>query len=349
MDLTKVFAIIFMVFIHTLVVASVNLSSGIGYVFDSILGAQFAAPVFMFCMGAGIAYSRKNDTKSLIKRGIYIFILGFVLNILRAIPDLVLYFITKSMDYLQSEVIGDLIGLDILQFAGLALILFALLKKSKSMALMIGVPLILSLLGSYFRMIDTGNTALNTVLGLFIGTKCEMVIARFPLFNWFIFVVAGYLFAIVIRRCTNLTKFYIYALTISFVIVMTYMTLNIPAGIGMYNENELYFYHMGITDAFISIMSAILLISVCYFITKLLPKGVINVIKNVSTNVNIIYFVQWIVIIWVVAVFIHAISKTKLSINSALLIGAAITVVSIALGCLIGNLIKKLKQRKTTK
>ena len=76
MDLMKVILIVTMIFVHTLEIGNADLSKGIGYFPDSVSGAQFAAPVFMFCMGAGIAYSRNQDTSYLIKRGANIFILG---------------------------------------------------------------------------------------------------------------------------------------------------------------------------------------------------------------------------------------------------------------------------------
>lgn len=61
MDLMKVISIVFMIFIHTFEIGNIDLSHGIGYFLDSISGAQYAAPVFMFCMGGGIAYSRNQD------------------------------------------------------------------------------------------------------------------------------------------------------------------------------------------------------------------------------------------------------------------------------------------------
>ena len=47
-DLAKVFSIIFMIFIHTFDIANADLSHGVGYFLDSISGAQYSAPVFMF-------------------------------------------------------------------------------------------------------------------------------------------------------------------------------------------------------------------------------------------------------------------------------------------------------------
>ena len=69
LDIAKGFSIIFMIFIHTITIAMLfeNTVSDAYYVIvGSILGGPFSAPVFMFCMGIGIIYSRNSQPNTMI-------------------------------------------------------------------------------------------------------------------------------------------------------------------------------------------------------------------------------------------------------------------------------------------
>ena len=69
LDIAKAFSTIFMIFIHTITIATLfeNAVSTPYYVIvGSILGGPFSAPVFMFCMGIGILYSRHSEPSSMI-------------------------------------------------------------------------------------------------------------------------------------------------------------------------------------------------------------------------------------------------------------------------------------------
>ena len=51
---------------------------------DYFFGDYLAvAHAFMFAMGVGVVYSRRNSPAELIRRGVRLYILGFVLNFLR--------------------------------------------------------------------------------------------------------------------------------------------------------------------------------------------------------------------------------------------------------------------------
>ena len=72
LDIAKGLAIIFMIFLHTIMVVAaynVGLSPEYNYVFSNVLGRPFAAVIFMFCMGVGVVYSRHSQWDTMIKRG----------------------------------------------------------------------------------------------------------------------------------------------------------------------------------------------------------------------------------------------------------------------------------------
>ena len=65
LDIAKCLAIIFMIFLHTLMVTSGfanNISVPMQRGIQQLFGGPFAAPVFMFAMGVGFVYSRNQNS-----------------------------------------------------------------------------------------------------------------------------------------------------------------------------------------------------------------------------------------------------------------------------------------------
>ena len=81
LDLAKASSIIFMVFVHCLLLAD-SFNSSFSPIFfhgiDDLLGGPMCAPLFMFCMGVGLVYSRNAQSDIMIKRGISLLILGII-------------------------------------------------------------------------------------------------------------------------------------------------------------------------------------------------------------------------------------------------------------------------------
>ena len=65
LDLAKAGSIIFMVFVHCLLLAD-SFNSSFSPIFfhgiDDLLGGPMCAPLFMFCMGVGLVYSRNAQS-----------------------------------------------------------------------------------------------------------------------------------------------------------------------------------------------------------------------------------------------------------------------------------------------
>ena len=63
LDVAKALSIIFMIFLHTLIVVkgfNYSLSPAYDFIISNVLGRPCAAPVFMFCMGVDMVYSRHS-------------------------------------------------------------------------------------------------------------------------------------------------------------------------------------------------------------------------------------------------------------------------------------------------
>ena len=84
LDIAKGLSIIFMVFINFLIlVGDFNHSISFIYniVFADVLGGPCPAPIFMFCMGVGIVYSRHSQWDTMIKRGCILYLTGILVNL----------------------------------------------------------------------------------------------------------------------------------------------------------------------------------------------------------------------------------------------------------------------------
>ena len=294
LDIAKGFAIIFMILCHV-VLSSIDGNNAISpmykFIMDDILGGPCAAPVFMFCMGVGIVYSKHSQWNNMIKRGIKLFLLGITLNIFRNIG---LYYFSGIIlgDWHYTYIYGGLIILfvDILAFAGLSFILLGILKKFKlSNKKIILIALIMSIIGSFINSINFGPLILNFLFGNFIGTDVNCT--AFPLFNWFIFPIGGYIWGQYFIRAIDKNKFFKFWPL--FIIIPFIYFLFISKTI-LYNDAG--YYYLNTIDGIICLLYVHGSIGLCYYLSKYMPKTIIKSLKVLSRNITEIYFIQWIFI-----------------------------------------------------
>ena len=205
LDIAKGVAILFMVWVHTL--ETFGTESGLGYeIVENFLGGPFAAPVFMVCMGIGMRYGRKTSAKDFAMRGIGLLLTGLILNIFRyVLPMLTAYALSGEKLYLNTFTF--LFGVDILEFAGLTFLFFALAKKLrwKDSTLLV-IAAAASVMGALLKWTVTGNMYIDQ----FTGYLWENDDAQtyFPFLNWIIFPVFGYLLAKMLRHLADKKTFY---------------------------------------------------------------------------------------------------------------------------------------------
>ncbi len=328
-DMAKMFAIFFMVIIHTFENGEAEMDSGIGYFFDSIVGAQFGAPVFMVCMGIGLAYSRNSDSKTMAHRGLLLLLAGYLLNIARALPMFLLVPATHDTSY-YADGINALTDVDILQFAGMAFLLLALCRRlNLSFVWLCLLAIVMSVAGSFIRKMDFGSFWINLPCSLIIGIDTELVRTDFPLLNWFSFVVAGYGFGLLLRRCTDCNKLNCYILPVTALIYAAYTAYALPRGIGMFGDCPQDFYHMNFLDMIICLDSSLLAISLCHFIAKVMTDNLMQSVTRICNDLTKIYVAQWIIIMWLVRGFMTEYMGWELSIGWLFVVGLGILVLSI--------------------
>ena len=133
-DLARGMAVFFMIAIHTLeVFANPEVKNSIFGQIIEFLGGPPAAPVFMTLMGFSFIYSRKSELKPKLLRGFKIFLTGYILNIIRGVIPFTLS-TYLNMDIAKTFQIEPLNAytiftiVDILQFAGIALMIMAIIQ-----------------------------------------------------------------------------------------------------------------------------------------------------------------------------------------------------------------------------
>ncbi len=343
LDLAKAICILGMVFVHCFEEFTLTenaLNGNAYYLFYVVLDALFGAGTFMICMGVGMAFTKKNTADDFIKRGIKIFIISYILNILR-------FVLPTCLGYLYGEdvtnlVIGSLLYTDIMQFAGLALLLYGLLKKLNIDDLtLIIIALIMSIIGSFIRFIDYGPYWLNEIIGLILPTKDEgfyEYFAPFALFNWFIIVVFGIMLGKFIKQCKNLDKYYMISTIVSGIIITTYMIIAIPNRLGMMSGNIIDYFQMTTYESIFLMCGAVFVFGIYHYISKLFSTKTINFITRLSSNINQTYCIHWILIGWLCTLLY----EQPLSTLGVFVIGTIIYVLSTYLG----ELIKRKQEKK---
>ena len=214
LDCAKFAAIFCLALIHCTIecIPEEGLASGIPYLFDTVIGGPLSAPLYMFAMGVGMVYTRNGRPADHMRRGLRLCVLSYELNICRfLIPFLTGYLITGESDKYIAPLLYLVMENDILLFAGAAMLTIALFQRlGLTGGAMLGIALALSALGNVLVGVDAGRPLLNILLGYLIGTEdaAGLVHSYFPLLNWLIVPVSGYVFGRRLLHVKNKPLFY---------------------------------------------------------------------------------------------------------------------------------------------
>lgn len=295
LDIAKGLAILFMIAVHIqseLGNPSIS-TTKIGGIVD-FFGTIPAAPVFMFLLGTGVVFSKKSEPKTLMKRGIKIIGLGYLLNILRTIIVFLPSLLFGDISSYTNELIVSLVNIDILQFAGLAFIFFGLVKKlNLKLNHIVIVVIIISCLNYMLLELQTENYIIAAITGLFWGSN---ELSAFPFITWIFYPVAGFYFGEILMRQENKAVFYkkiflVFTTLLCLLIVIAYK-FSISSGL----MTEVSYYHHTLFSNMLFTSFVLVWISILFYIKKFIPVLVQNVLKRWSLNVNSIYIIHWIII-----------------------------------------------------
>lgn len=298
LDIAKGIAVFFMIWVHVNeVYQSTAIEGGVYNRIIEFIGSPPAAPIFMMMLGTGIIYSKKSTAGILLKRGIFLVCLGYILNFFR---DYIPYFLLTMLNNDPEYIIEGwelLWGTDILHFAGLSFMFFSFIKKFKIKT--IGIFMIwcgFVTLNILLKGVSFDNPIINGFFRLIWGTDEN---AWFPFLTWITFPVMGYFFGQLLIRCNDKNTLYKNILLIS-------GSFSIPLWIYSYFNDirfgafgELYqteYYHHDIIGNIVLCTFALFWISICYFISKCIPEILEKIMVRWSRNINSMYCVHWIII-----------------------------------------------------
>lgn len=306
LELLKALAIISMILCHPVIRLGIH-NPGYEKEFLYFLGQNIfgdylgVAHAFMFAMGFGMIFMQKNAPGELMRRGVKIYLLGYVLNFLRyGMYNLVEGVITGEF---RSDILQALFGMDILQFAGLALLFTGVLKKLKLREIhMLAIAGGLSVISAFIPNIDTGAYAANWFIGHFVSTPSDA--CGFPFFNWYIFVTAGMFFASILRRTDDPDRIYKRLLIVSCCVMVVYITLTFCFGMFFLCRDRNY-YAASLPEVIGLLSIDLSLLSAFYFLLKRVPASKFRVFLDMSRNITPIYFIHWCILGFVDSIFCY--------------------------------------------
>lgn len=323
LDLARGLSVLFMVLIHVQEyflnhsIAEPQLEAVVDF-----LGGIPAAPVFMFLMGVGWVYSRRSTPEVLLKRGLGLIGTGYLLSILRGVLPNLLHLSVGGGPFFLGQGLQQLAFVDILQFSGLAMMAFALMKYFNlgpraiagiALALValngvlayglgaVSFEEVLIPLGTQYQTIaaGTGQLILEHLIGLLIGYNG---LSFFPFLTWMVYPLIGYLFGYFLVRVSNQSRFYtLCGLTGAAIFFgATFVVDYILEWDNLLYSASAYYHHQGVENL-IATGFILFFIGICFWIGRLLPKWLERPITRWSANVTDIYFIHWVIIGWLSA------------------------------------------------
>ncbi len=308
-DLIKFFAIPFMICIH------IYEQFG-GYDFTNempdtlfrnateFVGGPLAAPVFMFAMGIGMIYTKHNSPSDHIKRGCRLLFTGYALNFFRqTLPQLIGLFLGIDSGI---DIVGGLLCVDILPFAGMTFLTVGFMKKLRLSSIQIcSAAFIMQAAGIWSTRSAMDPGVIQNLLGLFVSTGKW---TSFPLTLWLVYPSLGMLFGEFLMRCRNKDTAYRKLMIFSAAFFGIYTSGLLYAGYDIRNIYALCgdrYYHHNIISALWITPIIIFMLGVCHFLSsKAENTRLSRFIKYCSVNLNTVYIIQWLIIAYSVAVSI---------------------------------------------
>ena len=303
-DYAKTLAIFFMVIIHVIEeMSSVEftaLPSGFWENFIQFGAGPLAAPVFVFAMGIGIVYSRKQEPIQLFKRGVKLLIVALCLNICRdVIPRLIVCLISKSAP--EWEVFRyQLFNIDILHFAGLAFMLTALFRKLKVPTLaLVPIGIIMQIIGNELSIRFAPTGVAEILLSYIFDTNGDL--ACFPILTWYASLAVGILAGTIIKKYSDqLNKVYSIgffggvSLLLGFVFACHYYEIDIRLFHALYEDA---FYGQTFFHFLYNSLVIVIELSLFHLITRKWNRD-IGFVSFCGNNLTTIYVIQWMIVGW---------------------------------------------------
>jgi hypothetical protein len=302
--LARGFIVLIMPAVHTtLLYSTPDVKQGPLGILLGFLAEQPGAQLFMFMMGVFIAYGKRKTFKQVVQRVFYLLIAAYTLNWIRLVLPFYLGWLPKEF-LTGNKVVVDkytsmrlLLTGDILQMAAFAYFIcqYFIRVKHQKLGLLLSI-ITLAFLSPFFWQIQTTDLLLQLPLNLFNGLPPTTF---FPVFPWLCYPMAGTLAALVWQNYSATLKNSIWIITALLILIAGFvLTFFEPAD---WHTN---FYRLGPAGTLIHLGAVLIWIALFVLaVTKMPDNYFFRFLFWLSNNITIIYFTQWIVIMWMLPVF----------------------------------------------
>ena len=200
--------------------------------------------------------------------------------------------------------------------------------------------------GTMLNGVDVNNALGNILLGYLIGTEdaAGMVMSYFPLLNWLVFPVSGYIFGKRLLRLKDKNLFYGILSAICVPVATIYYAVGIVYERGMFGEGQNCYYHLQFSDAVGAILSTLGVLGLCHFLIRHLPEWVSSLSQKISRNITSIYCIHWVLVVYITNLGLYIWRGTQvLPVWQTLLLGAAIEIAAIYIAAIWQRIRKRVR------
>jgi uncharacterized membrane protein len=324
-DILKGIAVIAMVQVHVLEqFALPGIYDSLSGRISLFIGGPFCAPVFMAVMGYFLA-SGKKSASSMLWRGILLFTVGILLNILRS-ANLLLHIARGEISLNPMHYI---LGADILSLAGLSIILIAFLRSALpgKPGWFLALAFFFSAAGPLLPSAETFPAPMQYILTFVNGGTAW---SYFPLYPWFSYVLLGYSFRLLPVNFLEKFREAGWQRLFLFLLLADILVTLIPAS-ELTSDLEAYYNHGIIFFIWMILFLAAWLVIVSRLALR--SGRLTGFLEWAGREVTLLYVIQWIIIGNLATEFYR-------SLNVYALLGAFVLVMSST--CALAMLVKAL-------
>jgi surface polysaccharide O-acyltransferase-like enzyme len=299
LDIARGLAIVFMVMQHVQLLFAVGAGedSALGVTF-LLLGTAPAAPVFMVAMGFLFGTSARTGVRSGVVRGLQLFALGYALNLLRFVLPLMAYGDQTAIDAFGGTWWGAFFEIDILQLAGLSLIVLGPVKRyARDPRLVLALAAAVAAVSPLLWGVGGGHVLLDPLWGL--GDWVS-----FPLFPWLAYPLLGLSLAGFAVRATSARRLMrVWALAGAGAALAGVALLLFAPGLGGILAFGDY-YRSGLPVQLLLAGFVLLWLPLLWWLDRRLAwRAVPRYLTSLSRNITAVYLIQWVLIGWLAIVF----------------------------------------------
>jgi uncharacterized membrane protein len=302
LDLARGFTVLMMAPIHTMMVFSnLSLRSTLLAQILAFIAEWHGAQVFMLIMGISFSLSGGLSLESVFLKATRLMALAYLLNIFKLVlphlfgwlPDSLLSELQVDKGapgYLQLFLLGD-----ILQFASISLIVMAIVSKFKfSGTIALWVAMAICIISPLFWDVASNNNFVTYLLNLIGGQPPQIF---FPLFPWLVYPLLGFYIGGILQKKEQWLGFD------SFWIVGLALIVLSSAVKYLLHSNDLSsFYRTTPLDTLLHIGFVLTMLSFWHWVQKnVKPNILFKLFTYCSKQITQIYFIQWVLICWLLA------------------------------------------------